>query len=858
MAHKHKLLGLLTTVTVQFLALSISFSAYSATQEEKNAAKQLKLAQLAQLKKENERLQEETLLKKEEEKQAEPLSSYSDAQEEKNAKRQMKFAQLAQLKEKNERLQKEKADLDAALPSDKAIRLNMENEILKDMVAQPSFEAMIEVFNEKMRLRNFAISGEDGGASIELIETDDSDNEENLSNLKPENPNLLIKFVPVSETLNNNMKALGAHVRQRLAEKERPIANKDDNDGWEDEPQSTTASYTASAEVSLESEPMASQPKPGDIKKRAALLAEKNPRLFNQSSAITSACASTVTASLPPIVPGTDSTAASSASTSSEITSFTGIPIAPPPPIVPGTGSAAASSASPASGATSSTGVPIAPPPPIVPGTGSTSASSTTPLSGTTSSTGTITTLTSPIVSGTSSPAESSTSPDKTDFESSLSITNSGAQITSKSLEKSTSLEYFLDSKLEDERINHVINESVTAIINDPNKMAETLAIFDNNEIPLKNALIDKAKTANGANVQKEQAYAYLVSQLELTPEKRVESEERLKLAGYPKTEYDFESNRIISQALADRMNYLLIVDTAGSAAGDEEYSKNIVKGVWIGGLYGSNKKTSKNNFGYKGLINGGTLGVDFNISDNENTVVGIAYSNLYSRFKFNYFNNDDKINVLSHVFSLYGQTSLDNLLLQASASIINSKVTRKSLRLVNTDKYETANGKSTSRGYNFETSVGYGFKTENNIMLIPNISLKYGLIRDGEYSETGAGIYNTLIGSKASSELAAIAGIRLNSTKILDNRNSITLGLHTSIENLLSRRRNNNKVKLIWSEKELTNNKASDKVARVGYNIGGSILFKNNKLEVQTSYNCYLKTKYISHQGTLKVRINF
>jgi len=415
-----------------------------------------------------------------------------------------------------------------------------------------------------------------------------------------------------------------------------------------------------------------------------------------------------------------------------------------------------------------------------------------------------------------------------------------------------------LDSKLEDERINHVINESVTAIINDPNKMAETLAIFDNNEIPLKNALIDKAKTANGANVQKEQAYAYLVSQLELTPEKRVESEERLKLAGYPKTEYDFESNRIISQALADRMNYLLIVDTAGSAAGDEEYSKNIVKGVWIGGLYGSNKKTSKNNFGYKGLINGGTLGVDFNISDNENTVVGIAYSNLYSRFKFNYFNNDDKINVLSHVFSLYGQTSLDNLLLQASASIINSKVTRKSLRLVNTDKYETANGKSTSRGYNFETSVGYGFKTENNIMLIPNISLKYGLIRDGEYSETGAGIYNTLIGSKASSELAAIAGIRLNSTKILDNRNSITLGLHTSIENLLSRRRNNNKVKLIWSEKELTNNKASDKVARVGYNIGGSILFKNNKLEVQTSYNCYLKTKYISHQGTLKVRINF
>lgn len=351
---------------------------------------------------------------------------------------------------------------------------------------------------------------------------------------------------------------------------------------------------------------------------------------------------------------------------------------------------------------------------------------------------------------------------------------------------------------------------------------------------------------------------AFIESQLMFTPEDRLESQERIKMLGYALEECNIEFSRLISQALGERMNDFSIPHLAAVAAGDDEGFKNPIKGVWTSGLYGTNsKKSTLNKAGYKGILSGGNIGIDFVIGENENTVIGIAYSNLYSRFKFTNLKSGDKINVKSNVFSLYGQTILYNLILQASASTINNRITNKSLKLVGQDNYKTATGKSKSRGCNFETTAGYNIITDNNITIIPNIGLKYGINHDGEYSETGTGVYNTSIGSNSNSSLVSLVGIKLKTTKYLNNNSSITPVVHASIENVLSHKHGNSVVKLKWADREFADNKR-EKIEKIGYNIGASLLFHRKSFDILASYNCHLKKRYVSHQSALKIRANF
>ena len=39
---------------------------------------------------------------------------------------------------------------------------------------------------------------------------------------------------------------------------------------------------------------------------------------------------------------------------------------------------------------------------------------------------------------------------------------------------------------------------------------------------------------------------------------------------------------------------------------------------------------------------------------------------------------------------------------------------------------------------------------------------------------------------------------------------------------------------------------------------IGGAVFAKHQNVELEMGYNCHLKTKYIGHQGSLKLRLLF
>ena len=61
-----------------------------------------------------------------------------------------------------------------------------------------------------------------------------------------------------------------------------------------------------------------------------------------------------------------------------------------------------------------------------------------------------------------------------------------------------------------------------------------------------------------------------------------------------------------------------------------------------------------------------------------------------------------------------------------------------------------------------------------------------------------------------------------------------------------------------VFNSGEFENDTNTSKLPKLAYNIGGSVLVKRNNTEIEASYNCHLKKKYVGHQGTLKLKLLF
>jgi outer membrane autotransporter protein len=280
---------------------------------------------------------------------------------------------------------------------------------------------------------------------------------------------------------------------------------------------------------------------------------------------------------------------------------------------------------------------------------------------------------------------------------------------------------------------------------------------------------------------------------------------------------------------------------------------------VWITGFYGSAKQGSKlNSSGYSSNTGGAAIGADISIGENEANLIGLAYTNARSGFKIKQTKND-KINTNSHIFSIYGQAEIvNNLLFHGSASVLKSEVVTKSAKLVDATTYKMATGKFNSNGSSFNSLLSYKFDT-NSIVLMPNIGFKYGVTFDGAYNEAGTGVYNLSITKKSSKNFSGLVGLKamMKPTIVHENIHIIPT-IDFSVEKILSHKEKNAKVKLKWADREFINDSKTAKLEKMAYNLGGSVLVKHNNKEITATYNCHLKKKYVSHQGTIKLQLLF
>ncbi|WP_122036761.1 autotransporter outer membrane beta-barrel domain-containing protein [Rickettsia typhi] len=311
--------------------------------------------------------------------------------------------------------------------------------------------------------------------------------------------------------------------------------------------------------------------------------------------------------------------------------------------------------------------------------------------------------------------------------------------------------------------------------------------------------------------------------------------------------------NTIVNNMIRNRLDTFINMVVVG--AGDEEES-NIKRGLWMRAMYGTNNHGRVNNMtGYRGINKGATVGFDAKINNN---IIGIAYSNVHSVFKFKNSKNNDKELIGSKVISIYGQKELQQnftlqVLVSASKNFIKDKI-----NYSYGDTKIRSNVKHHNHSYNAEALLNYNYLVKNSIIVTPNIGLRYGKSRDGIYNETGINVQKIALTMKENNILSGILGTKVQvSLRDVLKFNNLGLTFQAAVEhNFEEKTQRINRVVKIF-DNIFKQDYLIPKQPKTSYNLGTGIIFGINNTNISVDYNYYLNKHYRSHQGSVKIKVN-
>ncbi len=299
----------------------------------------------------------------------------------------------------------------------------------------------------------------------------------------------------------------------------------------------------------------------------------------------------------------------------------------------------------------------------------------------------------------------------------------------------------------------------------------------------------------------------------------------------------------MIRSLIATRTNPIAV------SSGDDDL--NIKRGVWVRGLYGVINQDSLTNIpGYKGINRGGNIGFDIEI--NNKHIIGVAYSNIHSLFKFK--TTPDKAIAVSHIFSLYGQTTLSpNWTLQGILLMSRNYVKSTSSGLVNNTPYNVIE-KYRVNNYSLETLLNYTYPMKD-FVLIPNIGLRYGLSQYGMANNP----QNLANNSKTHNMVTGILGttVALPLKKVSDST-SIGLALHGSIEHNFNPKAGQLTRTIKVANRNLVKTYIMPKPPKTTFNVGVGVVTHIKNLQISVDYNYHFYKHYSNHQGSVNFKINF
>jgi len=293
-------------------------------------------------------------------------------------------------------------------------------------------------------------------------------------------------------------------------------------------------------------------------------------------------------------------------------------------------------------------------------------------------------------------------------------------------------------------------------------------------------------------------------------------------------------------------------VEGLGVAAGDEGLAARY--GAWGMPFYSqATQKMRKGVSGYKAKTTGGIIG--FDCQANDRMTVGAALTILRTDVKHKNIKVGDKTKVDMTMFSVYGlQQIADNWFIQGVASFGSGKVKNTEKRITSTAN-QTATGKYDTMTYGAEVLSGYNYRFVDNATVTPMFGLAYNKFNDSGYKETGTTVQNLSISKKSNDKIEAIIGARVAMNTEMSGV-VVTPELHGFIRQDMRGKSAKMDIRLDGMQSPLT--AKANKPAKTFYNLGCSITAKAGMFEYGAGYDAHLANKYVGHQGTLKVRVNF
>jgi outer membrane autotransporter protein len=284
-----------------------------------------------------------------------------------------------------------------------------------------------------------------------------------------------------------------------------------------------------------------------------------------------------------------------------------------------------------------------------------------------------------------------------------------------------------------------------------------------------------------------------------------------------------------------------------GAAAGEA----GSALGAWAKGFFAKATEKAKGNAsGYKADINGGTLGFDMNANDA--TVVGFAVSLANTNAKFKNAKAGDKLEGKSMLFNVYGMYDCgDDKFVQAGINFGNTNVKARTKR-----NFGTAIGKFDVMNYGVNLMGGMNYKAAESFVITPMAGLTYGKFLSGGYTETGAGASNQTHAKKNFDKLVGTLGLRFTSQIDAGGDMKITPEAHGFVNHDFRNKGLKDTFTIDGLGRDIT--VKGTKQSATSYNVGLSLTAKSGNMEYGVGYDADLKTKYVSHQGSVKVRVNF
>ncbi|WPY01350.1 rOmpB-like autotransporter outer membrane beta-barrel domain-containing protein [Candidatus Trichorickettsia mobilis] len=300
--------------------------------------------------------------------------------------------------------------------------------------------------------------------------------------------------------------------------------------------------------------------------------------------------------------------------------------------------------------------------------------------------------------------------------------------------------------------------------------------------------------------------------------------------------------------------NNLKVSEGLGVAAGDELQADRY--GIWGTPFYAQSTQKKKGSTpGYKSKAGGGTIG--FDCLANDNLTLGLAFTAISTKLDHKNQKLGDTTKVESTLFSIYGAQQLpSNFFVQGIVSFGSSRVRNYEKRIINLTLDQTAIGKYNSTSYSGEVLGGYRYMLPDTYtVLTPMLGLRYAKFNDSGYTETGTTRRNMNVSKKSIDKIEGIIGGRVSFQSQVKEV-LLMPEVHGFVNYDFKGKAPKVEARLNGALAPMPT-KAS-KTEKTFINLGTSLTIKYRMMEYGFGYDANLAKKYVGHQGSLKVRVNF